>query len=221
MPARLPHTPRCSDDDCSARGDLPGRRDADARLRRRASWTDLVLQEADSRWGPPEAYPGVLPGGRGARDARLEYGPERVHAARVQLGALETGCSHEAPPAPGTCRDEQTAAVPWPWGASRGAAYSRHARHVQLGMVCMVWRSERPPDSWSHHGCVGQSCAGWYAGHREERLSASEQRRVRDTGLWHRRQACAPTPGRIALQGRVAYAYRPHVRIPHGRARAP
>jgi hypothetical protein len=57
-----------------------------------------VLQEADKRWGPPEASGGALRGGRGARDVRLEYGPEPAHAARVQLGVLETGYSCEAPP---------------------------------------------------------------------------------------------------------------------------
>ena len=83
---------------------MPGRRYEGVSLRRLVSWTGLVLQEADTRWGPPEASRGALRGGRGARDVRLEYGPERARAARVRLGALETGYSREAPPA----------AVPWP-----------------------------------------------------------------------------------------------------------
>jgi len=45
---------------------------------------------------------------------RLEHGPERARAARVGLGALETGCSYEAPPAPGDGREAPLAAVPWP-----------------------------------------------------------------------------------------------------------
>src|SRR5438874_405328 len=96
MPERLPHTPGRSHDDGSARGGMQGRRHEGARLRRLVSWTGLVLQEADTRWGPPQACHGALPGGGWAHDVRLEPGPERVRAARVWLEALETGGSREA-----------------------------------------------------------------------------------------------------------------------------
>jgi hypothetical protein len=104
MPERLHHTPGLSNDGGSALGGMQVRRHEGASLRRLASWTGLVLQEADKLWGPPQACHGALPGGGWARDVRLEHGPERARAARVWLGALETGCSREAPPAPGDCR---------------------------------------------------------------------------------------------------------------------
>jgi hypothetical protein len=204
---------------------MQGCRDTGARLGQRASWKGRVLQEDNKLWSPQQACHGVLSGEGWPRDMWLAYEPERACAARIQLEALETGCSREAPPALGDCREEQTAATRRQRRAALGSLSWCRVEPPSLacaaGMVWVVWPSESPPDSGGHSGCARQSCAGWYAGHREEGVSASEQRSVRDTGHGHSRQACAPTPARIALQGRVAYAHRPHVRIPHGRARAP